>query len=143
MCRPIRCLKALFTRADTAPTELSIAMFLTVYGLRMHIGGVGYWDTSEYALVVGQLGISPVVWPLVILAMGVAQFASLFSSYPNTMWSRVLRIITSGLTTLVLTFLALAQWLQNAHEPSWLAFAGIAAGGMWIFIRTQGVRGGH
>lgn len=143
MCRPLRCIAALVTRADTAPTEFSIAMFLTVYGLWMHSGGVGYWGEGEYTLIVAYLGIPSAVWPLVVAGMGISQFVSLFSTYPNSMWSRLLRVVTTGVTTLVLTFMAIAQGLQSPHDPGWIAFAGIAVGGMWIFIRTRGVRGGH
>ena len=139
--RPFRCMWALATKADTAPTEFSIAVFLVVYSLRMLLNGVGYWADSEYALVV-YLGLNITTYPWLLFSLAVVQFCSLFSHYPNTTASRLLRVVVSGLSVMALTFLALARWLQAAHEPGWIPFAGLAMGGLWIFIRTRRVRSG-
>ena len=138
-CRPFRCMAALIMRADTAPTEFSIAAFITLYGARMLMGGVGHWDTAEYILV-SSMGIGVSVWPMILVTAGLGQFISLFSSYPNTVWSRAYRVAMTAFTATLLTFLSLARWLQAPHEPGWIPFAGLACGGLWIFVRTRRIR---
>jgi ABC-type branched-subunit amino acid transport system permease subunit len=134
-----RCFWMLVTRADTAPSEFSLAIFLVVYAFRLVTKGHAYWDTSEYSLV-AIMQIPHDLWAWTLLALGVGQTVSLFSAYPLTKLSRIYRIIITGFSAVAVSFIALARWLYTPNEPGWIPWAGLALAACWIFVRTRGVR---
>ena len=142
VCRPWSCLSEMMCRADTVPTEALLAFFTLAYGLRLVALGPGYWSDPEYMYAVG-LGIPIWVWPSFLVFVGLLQTASLFSRYPLTKCSRILRLVATGLTTSVWFNLAVVHHLLAGNEPEWMFPAALATGGVWVIIRTRSIRDGR
>ena len=142
LCRPWSCIMVMLSRSDTVATEAQLALFTLAYGLRMLIYGTGYWSDAEYMYAAG-IGFPPWLWPWCLMFVGTLQSASLFSRYPLTKCSRILRLVASILSTAVWFNTAVIHHILSGDKPEWMFYALLSLGGIWIIIRTRGIKNGR
>ena len=137
-CRVQGCLRELFLKADTAPTEAAISLYIMAYSFWLWMHGYEAWDYIEYHQISRWMPTN--LWPVLLCGVGLAQFASLLSMYPLTLMSRAYRLIVSVVTSSVLSYMAFIWVLERPTDPHFLFYAGLATGGWWVVLRTRDIR---
>ena len=133
----LKLLRMMVKYADTSPTEFSIALFMLSYTALLTWYGPSFCNDYEYMIIVQTFGYK--LWLLICWIVSFGGIFSLASCYPRTEVSRMIRMGTSFITAITLTFMGMVRFLYAQHDLSYLPWIGMGFGAWWLVYRSERV----